>query len=280
MSSDAKTTWQDLSALGWPIQQVYEAANAQRGGTMDGIGDLSLNDGVAAEYQWWSFNALINGPYLLSNRPQTTTQVQTAWSYDNTQNNQPFEQPWAEKWTETKSADVNISTSATVSINASVTLYDVASTGFDISISVSSSSSEHKETSHELETSWIMKVGPHEKLSLIRTITTSTTVADYGQDFGLRKDSMVGTKGRKYNGHYYWGMNLNSLCNTPTGRMDISGHGKSVSYAFKLVREGPKGRTTEPLPVEPLGAQASVGFMEAEGEKSVWLMAPGGEAAA
>ena len=47
-----KTTWEDLSRLGWPIQQVYEKANAWRGGTMNGKGDLSLNDGIAAEYQY------------------------------------------------------------------------------------------------------------------------------------------------------------------------------------------------------------------------------------
>ena len=48
----AKTTWEDLSRIGWPIQQVYNRANAARGGSMNGKGDLSLNDGVAAEYQY------------------------------------------------------------------------------------------------------------------------------------------------------------------------------------------------------------------------------------
>ena len=46
-----KTSWEDLANLGWPIQQVYEKANAARGGSMEGKGDLSLNNGVAAEYQ-------------------------------------------------------------------------------------------------------------------------------------------------------------------------------------------------------------------------------------
>ena len=47
-----KTTWEDLSNLGWYKQQVYEKADAARGGTMEGIGDISLNDGIAADYQY------------------------------------------------------------------------------------------------------------------------------------------------------------------------------------------------------------------------------------
>ncbi|CDO78028.1 hypothetical protein BN946_scf184907.g18 [Trametes cinnabarina] len=274
MSAYPKTTWEDLSSLGWPINNVYNAANAARDGTMNGIDDLSLNSGIAAKYQWWSYNATIGTPYLMSSRPQTATKEEVAWSYDNTQNDRPFEQPWTERWTETTSADVSISTSATVSLNASVTIFDVASTGFDISISVDSSSSQHKERSHELSTSWTMEVGPHEKLTLIRTITTSTTVAEYGQDFGLRDDSMVGTEGDKWNGHYYWGMNINWLCNSPKGTMHILGVGRSVEYSFKLVREGPKGRTTKPLPVK------SKAVKELAAQPEVALLVPGGEATA
>ncbi len=48
----AKTTWEDLSRLGWPRHDVYNKANAQRGGSMNGDGDLSLNDGIAAKYQY------------------------------------------------------------------------------------------------------------------------------------------------------------------------------------------------------------------------------------
>ena len=49
--SDAKTTWNDLAALGWPIYVVYKKANEARGGTMHGLGDIFLNTGIAAEYQ-------------------------------------------------------------------------------------------------------------------------------------------------------------------------------------------------------------------------------------
>ena len=49
--SQRKTTWEDLARLGWPIYDVYKKANAARGGTMNGTGDISLNAGIAAEYQ-------------------------------------------------------------------------------------------------------------------------------------------------------------------------------------------------------------------------------------
>ena len=63
MSPGVKTTREDLANLGWVIQDVYNAANAQRSGSMRGLGDVSLNDGIAAEYQWVSTIASI----ILSN---------------------------------------------------------------------------------------------------------------------------------------------------------------------------------------------------------------------
>jgi hypothetical protein len=48
----AKTTWEDLSRLGYPINDVFVKANAQRGGTMKNKDDLFLNSGIAAEYQY------------------------------------------------------------------------------------------------------------------------------------------------------------------------------------------------------------------------------------
>ena len=45
-------------------------------------------------------------------------------------------------------------------------------------------------------------------------------------------------------------MDLNGLCNSPKGTMHILGIGRSTKYSFKIVREGPSGRTMTPLPVE------------------------------
>ena len=49
--SSPKTSWEDLARLGWPTYDVYKKANAAPGGTMNGTGDISLNAGIAAEYQ-------------------------------------------------------------------------------------------------------------------------------------------------------------------------------------------------------------------------------------
>ena len=38
------TTFQDLANLGWTKQDLYNALNAIRGGTMQGSGDVHLND--------------------------------------------------------------------------------------------------------------------------------------------------------------------------------------------------------------------------------------------
>lgn len=46
-----KTSWEDLARLGWPINNVYQKANAYRDGTMEGLGDIALNTGFAADYQ-------------------------------------------------------------------------------------------------------------------------------------------------------------------------------------------------------------------------------------
>ncbi|EJF58371.1 cytolysin [Dichomitus squalens LYAD-421 SS1] len=255
--STAKTSWEDLARLGWPINEVYKKANAWRGGTMHGIGDLSLNSGVAAEYQWWSYNTTIGEPYLLGRKPTSITREETAWSYDNTHNNSPFEQQWTESWTNSSSATLTVANATSINLSSHITIYNVASSGFDISVSTETSSSETKESSYSVSSTWNMDVGAGEKLTLIRVITTNSEVAEYAQDFGLENISRVGTKGDRYNGHYYWGLNLNSLLNNPRGRLNIQGSSRTVTYGFKLVREGPNGRTTTPLPVDLYEASAS-----------------------
>ena len=49
--SATKTTWEDLSRLGWPKYDVYKKANEARDGTMSNEGDLYLNTGISADYQ-------------------------------------------------------------------------------------------------------------------------------------------------------------------------------------------------------------------------------------
>jgi hypothetical protein len=47
----SRTTWADLASFGWPIYNVYTAANGQRGHTMHSVADIALNTGFADEWK-------------------------------------------------------------------------------------------------------------------------------------------------------------------------------------------------------------------------------------
>ncbi|KAL1760370.1 hypothetical protein FB107DRAFT_270083 [Schizophyllum commune] len=261
--SQPKTTWEDLARLGWPIYDVYKRANASRGGTMNGIGDIFLNSGIAAEYQWWSYNTTIGKPYVLGKTPKNISTEEVAWSYDNTHNNQEHNEEWTESWTNTNSATLTVTDSATIALSSSITIANVASSGFDISVSLESSSSETEERSYSLTRSWPMNVGPGEKLTLYRNITTVGEVVEYGQDFGIADGSLLGTKGDKYGDHYYWGRYVNTLCNNPRGRLELLGSSRNVTYAFRQVRETADGRKiVTPLAVDVHGPGDAVDVYE------------------
>ncbi|KAL1722796.1 hypothetical protein EV715DRAFT_286843 [Schizophyllum commune] len=287
--SQPKTTWEDLARLGWPIYDVYKKANASRGGTMNGIGDIFLNSGIAAEYQWWSYNTTIGKPYVLGKTPKNISTEEVAWSYDNTHNNQEHNEEWTESWTNTNSATLTVTNSATIALSSSITIANVASSGFDISVSLESSSSEIEERSYSLTRSWPMKrvrrkspVGPGEKLTLYRNITTVGEVVEYGQDFGIADGSLLGTKGDKYGDHYYWGRYVNTLCNNPRGRLELLGSSRNVTYAFRQVRETADGRkVVTPLAVDIHGPEAVIGGSEGKNAVDVYEdknVVSGGEA--
>ncbi|KAJ7642468.1 hypothetical protein DFH06DRAFT_609066 [Mycena polygramma] len=152
-----KTTWTDLSRLGWPINDIFKRLNPVRNNTMSGTGDMSINSGVAARWEWWSYNTTIGKPYIQGRRPTSTSREETAWSYDNTQNTKPYEDSWTESWTNTTSATVTAATSASITLSNQITILDVASSGLDITISTDSSSSESKDTSYNLSHSWTLE---------------------------------------------------------------------------------------------------------------------------
>ena len=77
----------------------------------------------------------------------------------------------------------------------------------------------------------------------------------------------------RWNGHYYWGMNINSLLGSPRGTLNLQGSSRVVTYNFKLVREGPKGRTTTPLPVELNVADNTSGDETPAGVVALWSRA-------
>ncbi|TRM65853.1 hypothetical protein BD626DRAFT_486023 [Schizophyllum amplum] len=246
-----KTTWDDLSRLGWPINDVYNKANAARNYTMRGKSDISLNAGIAEEHLWYSFNTTLGDPYLSGMRPNRIVREETAWSFDNTLNKEVHKEDVTEKWTNSSAATLSVASSASmITLSNYITIFNVATSGFDISIAAAASASQHREKNYDLQHTWTMRVPAGEKLSLIRLITTTTEVADYGQKFGLQSGSMVGTDGDKYSGYSQWGMDLNMLCGGPTGLLNLQGSSKVVTYSFRLVRESAKGYTSTPLSVD------------------------------
>ena len=51
-------------------------------------------------------------------------------------------------------------------------------------------------------------------------------------------------------------MYVNTLCNSPRGRLDLHGSSKNVTYTFKLVRETKDGKkVATPLPVDAYQAK-------------------------
>lgn len=244
-----RTTWEDLSTLGWPIQQVYNRANERRGGTMQGLGDIFLNEGLSLTYHWYSYNILLGIPRSIPGHTNTFHEDEAAWTYDNTQNSMAQSQEWTETWTEVRSVELSITNSSTIGLSSSITIGNVAESSMSLTIDASSTSSERREEEHSRTYTWTLEVGPHEKLSIFRNITTETGTTTYAQDYGLWPSSLVATKGRRWNNHYYWGMNLNTLCNDPKGTMTLLGSRRRTHYAFTLVREGVSGRRSEILPI-------------------------------
>ncbi|GJE91531.1 cytolysin-like protein [Phanerochaete sordida] len=249
--AQTKTSWEDLANLGWPINDVFIKANAKRNGTMKDKNDIHLNKSIAADYQWWSYNKLIGDPRIISSVPNSVSREEVAWVYDNMQSTRPFQDAWTETWSNTSSATVSVQASISINIYASVTIFDVASSGYDITVDLARSCAESKEASYALSHSWAIEVDPGEKMSIIRVITTTGETTEYGQKFGVTSDSMVGTEGQKYNGHYYWGYNINSLLGNPQREVNIMGVSRNVTYAFKIVRESVNGVvTTTPLHID------------------------------
>ena len=83
--------------------------------------------------------------------------------------------------------------------------------------------------------------------------------------------------------------NANWLLNSPRSRLTLQGSSKAVTYSFKLVRSGPKGRRVEPLSIATRSAVCA-GSAEPEdvilekwaareelvvGKEPIHIMAPG-----
>ncbi|KAI0748678.1 TEER-decreasing protein [Daedaleopsis nitida] len=243
MPTGPKTTWDDLSNLGWYKHDIFNALNKDREGTMREYSDMALNEGFANGWGWYCYNTLRGDPRaeqpVFKDLPDDDTVV---WSYDNTKNSEAYEDTWTEKWTETRSASLTIKDSASISLKQSITIEGICSTEFGISLSTESDKTETQEKTHELEQTWKIKVEPGEKFKLVRTQSTRIGSQVYLQDYGLDPEhNLIATNGNKWNGHNYWGLYANTCLKNPTGTMKIVGSMKKVTYTFNMVRTGKDG---------------------------------------
>ncbi|KAJ7473031.1 TEER-decreasing protein [Mycena galericulata] len=266
-----RTSWEDLANLGWYKQQAYDRFNARRGGTMQGLGDIALNESFAHDWSWYSYNVLIGAPRIAGNSADTIESSTIVWMYDNSQNMQEFQASWTETWTNSSRASLSISTHAGISLSQSISIPGVGGSEFSISISTDSTKEETRETSHQLSTTWGITVMAGETVSIERVRMVTSGQAIYHQDYGLASNSLMASA---YDGHYYWGFNINSTLNSPRGIMSLLGRSTQENYTFRIVRKTPDGRSrTEPLP--PPEGKSTRARMSKECNAEFPLMIPG-----
>ncbi|KAH9918484.1 cytolysin [Fomitopsis serialis] len=261
-----KTTWEDLSTLGWFKQQVYETLNAQRGHTMRGADDLALNGGFAEKWGWYCYNDVKGGVRYGEPVYSDSSKESVAWSYTNL-TEAPFVDTWTETWTEEQTTSVSITKHASITLNAGLNIKDVFNLGIDFSVSTESTEAKTDNKSYQLSHTWEISVGPGETVELLRDQVTTVGTQYFSADYGLADypGDMIGTDGKQYDGHYYWGYSANHYLNNPHGTMTLSGSLKKVQYNFKLQRVAPGGKST----IEPVGGPTHATLRSGAGEDAV-----------
>ncbi|KAF7368569.1 TEER-decreasing protein [Mycena venus] len=212
-----QTNWEDLSNLGWPRNQAYNAFNARRGGTMEGQQDMALNELFALDWGWYSYNVLIGEPRLAGSGTDHVESSSIVWTYDNSQNLQDFQANWTETWTNTTRASLSITNRSTISLSQSISIMNVANSEFAFTIGTDSTREESRESTHQLSTSWGITVQGGETVHIERVRMITTGQAIYHQDYGLASGSRMATKGRRWDGSFFWGLSMNNALNNPRG---------------------------------------------------------------
>ncbi|KIY61769.1 cytolysin [Cylindrobasidium torrendii FP15055 ss-10] len=235
--SGPKTTWEELASLGWYKQQVYDALQNRRGNTMDGFGDMALNERFANDYSWYSYNTTIGTPRLAGNSVDNINSEKEVWTYDNTENSEDYGPiTRSETWTDSETASLSITNKASMKLESSVTIASVASTSLAIEISTEATKSESKTSSKENSQKFDITVRAGEKVIIYQEKVTTIGKSTYYLDFGLSSNSLIATKGEKYDGHYYWGFNLNGVLGSPKGTMTFTGNSTTTYFNYKVVR--------------------------------------------
>ncbi|KAI0707921.1 Zb protein [Earliella scabrosa] len=253
---NVKTSWNDLSNLGWSKSRVYDAVNAVRDGTMEGQGDMALNERFADDYGWYCYNVLKGD--LVANRPvinEIPESDSIAFQYDNTSNTKPFTDTWTETWKNTESATLSVKNAASIELKQSISIQGICNTEFGFTVSTESTETRTDGREYTLSHTFPIEVGPGEIFKLIREKHVTLGSQLFTQDYGLdRNNNLIATKGRKWKDHYYWGFYLNTELNNPSGTMSWIGETKNVIFNFRIERTRPDGTVIHDPVV--IGAQA------------------------
>ncbi|KAJ7690364.1 hypothetical protein B0H17DRAFT_1331428 [Mycena rosella] len=151
LSAPVSTSWADLANLGWSKQQAYDRFHARRGGTMEGLGDMAMNEGFAKDWGCYAYNDLIGHPRIVGKTTDNIESSKIVFMYDNTASLIP----------------------------------NVGGSKFSIEISTDSTKEVTKENVHSLSKTWDITVMPGEFCTLQRVRTVSTGQMTYDQDYGM-----------------------------------------------------------------------------------------------
>ncbi|KAF8532095.1 hypothetical protein JB92DRAFT_3104146 [Gautieria morchelliformis] len=250
-----KTSFEDLNKMGKTRRQVFLACNAQRGGTMGTENDMHLNRGLADHYGWLSYNTIRGNPVKVGSIPQDVEDSVVAVEYDNTQNNQPITEHWEDTVTVGTRSTLRITNTSLITLSQTITIANVAESGFSIQVGTESTSEESVEQLTTTKRNFTITVGPHENVKIIRTRTELGSIATY-HPYGLNTRAMIATTfqadGAMYNGHYHWGYYLNDILGNPGGNVVLNGTSKNTNYRFQVIRTGPtKSGLTKVCAVDP-----------------------------
>jgi len=205
---------------------------------MHGSGDVHLNDDFCKNQGWYSYNVTKGDLIKAGDLPTTVNSSETVWRYDNSQDDQPYTTMWTEVWMQAATASVSVTTAASISLSASFSIPDVGGTSLSVSISSTETQTKTVTDSHELTNVWSITVGPHEILSIDRTMTSTSQKVAYIQKYGIQ--GLIGTEGDKWEGHYFWAFDINSSLiqsgNPPTGTLVLTGNGQNQSFDHKIIR--------------------------------------------
>ncbi|KAF8532089.1 hypothetical protein JB92DRAFT_1579162 [Gautieria morchelliformis] len=236
-----KTSYQDLARLGHTRREIFLICNARRGGTMTNESHMHLNNEFVDQYGWWSYNTILGDAVLMGSVPQNIEDTVVSVEYDNTFNNQSISEEWTEQVVVGTRSTLGFRNSSLIELSQTITIGNVASSGFSMQIGTETTSEQVVDRTTTTTRNFTIHVGPHESVRILRTRTEIGSIATYHVPYGLNSTAMIGTQGRRWNGHYHWGFRLNGILGNPRANMVLNGTSNNTSYLFRVVRVLPEG---------------------------------------